>query len=667
MGGIPLSFETNKSSLNRFRSCLYLLIVGLLILWACAPGRRPTLEKIPISPELVQALERLQEAEDLFQEHAYSEALAIYQNHLKLSPRGPLADTVLMKIGTVHMATGDYREARKVFHRLIREHPKSLIVEDARFNVILAYHKEGNYSAAINYASSVLRLARTSRHKSRIHNLMGHSYCANKQFKDGIKSYMDAYQLAEPQERAEILSTVKEVITYLEEPELNSLLDVYTEGIPGGYLRLQLARVYALDDRIEPAMKVLSDFTTQFPDHDELETAMALIEELRSRSMVDPFSIGCILPLSGSYGTFGNLALMGIELALYQFNAQSDVNPIQLLIKDSKGNPNEAARAVEDLALKDRVIGIIGPMITSESAAIKAQALKVPIMTLTQKPDITKLGDCVFRNFLTLSLQVKAIVAYAVQELGIKEFAILYPEERYGVSFMNRFWDELIVHDAKIVGIESYGPDQTDFADSINKLVGMYYPRPEEPEEAESLDHTRILHGETSAGVEKEKELEPIVDFGAVFIPDTFEKVGLIAPEFPFYDVTNVLLLGTNLWHSDKLIQMARRYVQGAIVPDGFFLKSPSLRVQDFVRSFERVFGSSPGFLEAQAFDAASILFQLTNRPDVQSRLTLKSALMEVKDFPGMTGLTSFDETGDVDKQIYLLKIKGRRFVQIRP
>jgi hypothetical protein len=40
---------------------------------------------------------------------------------------------------------------------------------------------------------------------------------------------------------------------------------------------------------------------------------------------------------------------------------------------------------------------------------------------------------------------------------------------------------------------------------------------------------------------------------------------------------------------------------------------------------------------------------------------------MAVKDFPGMTGLTSFDETGDVDKQIYLLKVKGDQFVQIRP
>jgi ABC-type branched-subunit amino acid transport system substrate-binding protein len=424
-----------------------------------------------------------------------------------------------------------------------------------------------------------------------------------------------------------------------------------------------LAKEYELEDRIEPAMKVLSDFISLFPHHDELKTAMALMEELKSRLLVDRFSIGCILPLSGPYRTVGNRALMGIELALNQFNAQPDVNPIQLLIKDSKGDPNEAVRAVESLVLKEGAIAVIGPMITSESAAIRAQALKVPIMTLTQKPDITKLGDYVFRNFLTLSLQVRAIVAYAVQEIGIKKFAMLYPEERYGISFMNRFWDELILHGAEIVGVESYGPDQTDFADAIKKLVGLYYPRPEESPEEESVETTSLK----DQPQEEKKEPEPIIDFAAVFIPDTFEKIGLIAPQFPYYDVTNVLLLGTNLWHSDKLIQMARGYVQGAIVPEGFFLNSPSSRVQGFVKSFKEVFGFSPGFLEAQAHDAASILFQLVNDPDVGSRRTLKTALMKVKDFPGVTGLTSFDETGDVDKQIYLLKIKRRQFVQIRP
>jgi len=668
-------FRADKSWLGQFRGRQYLPVVALFVLWACTPACVPTKEKVPPSPRFIQALERFEKAERLFQEQAYSEALAIYQDHLRRFPRGPLVDTALMKTGSVFMAVGDYPQARQAFNRLVCEYPKSPFVEDARLNVILAYYKEGNYTEAVKYAKSVLKLATTPRQKSRIHNLMGWTYSASKHFKDAIKSYVDAYQLASPQERTDILGKVKGVITHLKEPELNSLIDVYRERVPGGYLHLQLAKEYESEDRIEPAMKVLSDFISLFPHHDELETATALMEDLKSRSLVDRFTIGCILPLSGPYQTFGNRALTGIELALNRFNAQPHVNPIQLLIKDSKGDPNEAVRAVESLALKDGVIGVVGPMITSEAAAIKAQALKVPIMTLTQKPDIAKLGDYVFRNFLTLSLQVKAIVAYTVQELGIKKFAILYPEERYGISFMNKFWDELIVHGAEIVGIESYGTDQTDFADAIKKLVGLYYPRPEEPAEEESLDHTgaplEFLPATTpltdQPPEEEKEEPEPIIDFGAVFIPDTFEKVGLIAPQFPYYDVTNVLLLGTNLWHSDRLIQMARGYVQGAIVPDGFFLNSSSPGVQDFVKSFKEVFGTSPRFLEAQAYDAASILFQLVNRSGVRGRHTLKMAFMKVKDFPGVTGLTSFDETGDVDKQIYLLKIKGRHFVQIRP
>ncbi len=578
------------------------------------------------------------------------------------------------------MAVGDYQEARKVLHQLIREHPRSHLVEDARRNVILSYYQEGNYSAAINYAGTVLQIPMTPHQKSRIYNLMGQSHLALGEYRESINRYVDAYALAEPRERADIMSSIKEVITYLEEPDLLGLLDVYPDRMPGGYLRLQLARTYAARDQIDLALKVLADFMNLFPLHEELETARAFTEELKSRELVARFSIGCILPLSGPYGTFGNRALAGIELALNQFNARTDVSPVKLLIKDSQGNQNEAANAVESLVVKDRVIGIIGPMITSESAAIKAQALNVPIMTLTQKPDITKLGDCVFRNYLTPSLQAKAVAAYVVQDLGIRNFAILYPEERYGISLMNRFWDELLVHGGRVVGIESYGLSQTDFADPIKKLVGMYYPRPEEPESEATLDlaEMRVTDppaegpDETSSGMDRstryeEDEPKPIIDFGAVFIPDSFEKVGLIAPQFPYYDVTNVLLLGTNLWHSDELIHMAEKYVQGAIVPEGFFVESPSPKVQDFVRSFEEVFGSSPGFVEAQAYDAASILFHLVNQPGVLSRYTLKLALMEVRDFPGITGVTSFDETGDVDKQIYLLQIRGPRFVQLRP
>jgi branched-chain amino acid transport system substrate-binding protein len=690
-----------------FRTWPSFLLLGLFLIPACAPSRVSTRQGVPFSAESIEALKRFEKAEHLFQEQAYLEALDIYKDYLREFPGGSLADTALMKIGLVYMAVEDYPQARQAFESLVSHYPHSPFVEDARLNVIVTYDKEGDYRSAERYAGSALRSAQTPHQAFRIHNLMGYTYSASNQFKDGIESFMKAYQLASGQERAETLSKVKELITYLKEPELKSLLETYGDSIPGGYLRLQLAREYASEDLVDMAMNVLSDMIRLFPQHEEVETARALMEELESRMRVNPFLIGCILPLTGPYGTFGNRALTGIELALQRFNGQPDVNPMQLLIQDSKGDPNETAMALETLALTHGVVGIIGPMITSESAAIKAQALRVPIMTLTQKPNITLTGDYVFRDFLTLSLQVKAIVNYAVGDLNLQKFAVLYPEERYGVSFMNRFWDELISRGAEVVGIESYGTEQTDFSDAIKKLVGLYYPRPERPPGEEIRDEgvrERFLEPEEKTGrvatqdtpeaaddrfsdqgelpqedqgaLEEEdqeqwskqkEEPEPIIDFEAIFIPDGFEKVGLIAPQLLFHDVADILLLGTNLWHSEKLIEMARGYVQGAIVPDGFFVNSPSPRVRDFVNSYQEVFGSLPAFLEAQAYDAAWILFEAANKPGVRSRRTLKEAIMEVKDFPGVTGVTSFDETGDVDKDLYLLRIEGGRFVQIKP
>ena len=94
--------------------------------------------------------------------------------------------------------------------------------------------------------------------------------------------------------------------------------------------------------------------------------------------------------------------------------------------------------------------------------------IKVVIALLTQKDNIVDTGDFVFRNFLTPRMQVKAIIAYAVEELGLKRFAILYPDERYGITFMNLFWDEVIAYGGSVVGAESYRLVQTDFIDPIN-------------------------------------------------------------------------------------------------------------------------------------------------------------------------------------------------------
>ena len=110
---------------------------------------------------------------------------------------------------------------------------------------------------------------------------------------------------------------------------------------------------------------------------------------------------------------------------------------------------------------------------------------------------------------------------------------------------------------------------------------------------------------------------------------------------------------------------MATRFVQGAIMPDGFFAESTARPVEKFVRSFVDIFGQQPEFIEAVAYDTAMMLFQSVARPDVGFRSALKNALNGLDQFRGVTTFTSFDDGGNGLNKLYLLQIEDGRFVEL--
>ncbi|MBT8491338.1 MAG: penicillin-binding protein activator, partial [Deltaproteobacteria bacterium] len=363
--------------------------------------------------------------------------------------------------------------------------------------------------------------------------------------------------------------------------------------------------------------------------------------------LVDHFAIGCLLPLTGKFAKYGNMVLESILLATGVFDPINS-SPIKLIIEDSKGDPETARQAVIKLATEDRVIGIIGPMssITALEAAKEAQQLRVPMLTLTQKDRITAIGDYVFRNFLTAAMQVKTLVQYSVQNLGMTSFAILYPEDKYGIEMMNLFWDEVLRLGGEIRGVESYDAKKTDFGDEIKALTGLNFQEQE-----------------TEAEEEKPK---PIVDFDALFIPDSYARVAMIAPQLAFYDVTGIQLLGTNAWNSKELLKGDREYLEGAIFVDGFFRNSYYPSVRNFIDRFYFAYGREPIDMEALAYDAASIIVTILQNDTIKTRNDLMDNILQLSNYPGITGTTSFLEDGDAQKTLYVLMVRGNDIIQIK-
>jgi ABC-type branched-subunit amino acid transport system substrate-binding protein len=228
----------------------------------------------------------------------------------------------------------------------------------------------------------------------------------------------------------------------------------------------------------------------------------------------------------------------------------------------------------------------------------------------------------------------------------MRRFAVLYPDEKYGQTFMNLFWDEVISHPgASVVAAESYQADHTDFADAIQKLAGP---------------HAKLVR---NAGGTGRKVLA--VDFEAIFIPDAPRRAGLVVPQLAYNDFPPIQLFGTNLWHSELLVTMARSYIQGAVMPEIFFAGSQDPRVKAFVDEFTRIYQRQPGFIEAALYDTAMLLFQSISGPEAGTRSAIRERLSGTSGFMGLTGETSFGETGNAQKSLYLLRIEGDDFVEL--
>ncbi|MCB0415408.1 MAG: penicillin-binding protein activator, partial [Bdellovibrionales bacterium] len=276
---------------------------------------------------------------------------------------------------------------------------------------------------------------------------------------------------------------------------------------------------------------------------------------------------------------------------------------------------------------------------------------------LSQKEGLTKTGQYVFRNALTSDMLVKQLVATAMEKRGYKKFAILYPNDKYGIEYANLFWDEVLRRGGEITGAQPYTSKETDFSGPIRRLVGTFYVEDRISEYRLHLKEWKKKQKRLSERNTPPTDLlPPIVDFDALFIPDGVKALGQIAPTLPYHDISNLPLMGTNLWNNSQLISRGQSLVEKSIFVDGLVTQNTNFKKTQFFNEYKKTFGLEPGMLEAQAYDIGLMLRQLINS-GVNSRVELAQALSHIKTFNGSLGQLAVDESGEFTRPIYSLTV----------
>lgn len=414
--------------------------------------------------------------------------------------------------------------------------------------------------------------------------------------------------------------------------------------------------------------------------------AKTLLAELADLNQVNPLSVGVVLPLSGRLRDFGQSSLEAIKLA---FAANKDLE-VQLIVRDSAGEAEKAQAAVEELVRKEHVMAILGPLFAEESvaAAVRSASLGVPMINLSRKEGIPQIGERIFRLCMTVKQQAQTLANVAVDTLGYKRFAMMYPNQPAGSEFAQAFWDAIEAKKAEMRAVESYEHDQTTFTSQVKRMVGRqaldaradYLAAMQEIAKNKELSPIQRQRAQEKLL----KSLEPITDFDAILIPDSSKPVGLIVPAILAEDVilttdkraletvakttgrknlTPIRLLGGNGWNSPKTVERGGKDVEGAVFVDGFFAADAEPRVQKFVKQFREATKSEPTLPDAQAFDAASLLREALLK-GAKDRAALVEQLKAITGFVGVTGKLGFDAEGEALRDLILLTIEKGQIVR---
>ncbi|MBI5888297.1 MAG: penicillin-binding protein activator [Deltaproteobacteria bacterium] len=437
----------------------------------------------------------------------------------------------------------------------------------------------------------------------------------------------------------------------------------YTAYYEAGYLRWRLGEV-------KEAKAILADIANSSAAASLKAKAEGLVAGidsalLRATHEDGSAAIGVVLALKGIYAPYGEAALKGALLgsgifAPPQPGVRPDMQPgakgerasMTVYVRDVGDEPAKAVDAVKELSSNANVLGIVGPLLSANAldAAREAQNDGVPIITLSQREGAAPGSGWAFRNSMTLASQASALAAYAVGTLGLKRFAVIYPQNAYGEKMSSLFGEDAQRLGASVVAVASYEDGATDFSAVLKQAFNVAVKTRKE-------------------GRRTIKEYEPKLQADAVFIPDYFETVGMLLPYLEYLNIKDIQLLGTSGWNSARFASAAGKAAEGAVFVDAFFAGSKRQGAAGFTADFEKVYSAEPGVIEAAAYDAALALRSLIaakkdGEAPAPDRSAVRDGLKSLKGIGGAAGEISFNASGEAVKKLFFLTVKNGQIIE---
>ncbi|WP_069997228.1 ABC transporter substrate-binding protein [Cellulosilyticum sp. I15G10I2] len=334
--------------------------------------------------------------------------------------------------------------------------------------------------------------------------------------------------------------------------------------------------------------------------------------------------LGLITPKTGQVAQYGIAVENAVKIAVEEVNAAGGVGgkQVELISYDNKADATESINVFNRLVDNDKIVALVGPVISSTSLAVAplAEEKQIPMISPTATNlAVTPDYKYVFRACYTDPYQGGIVAKFASENLGAKTAAILYNAgDDYSTGLAEAFKATFEAAGGTITNYEGYTAENKDFKSVLTTI----------------------------------KEKQPDV----LFNPDYYNSVGLIAGQVKEVGLQTVMLGGDG-W--DDVQKDYAGVVDGYFFANHYATDDEDATVQNFIKAYQDKYeGNTPNALGALGYDAAKIMMAAIEKAGSTEGAKILAAL-QATNLGGVTGQITFDENGDPQKSVSMIKIEN--------
>jgi branched-chain amino acid transport system substrate-binding protein len=343
----------------------------------------------------------------------------------------------------------------------------------------------------------------------------------------------------------------------------------------------------------------------------------------------EPIKIGLAVELTGKQADVGINVRDAAQMAVDEINTSGGVNgrPLELLIRDDEGKP-DVARRVDAELVELGVVAIIGHYTSGQTEAVLEQMNQARVVLISPSASSSEFSgkdDYFFRLISDTKFIGQRLAIHIDEDHDIERLVVLY--DKSNRAFSESFWHAL--------------DEQFRALGGETELITF------------SANETN-LQKVAAEVVQKQPQ-------GIVLIASAVDTA--VLAQYIRQAGGNIPLFSSPWAQTEQLIDKGGQTVNGLEIGAFYSPTNQNSAHIAFSKKFEERFKRETQLGTSQAYEIVMVLAECLKMTN-SSAEGLREALYQIQDFPGILGPISFDQFGDVQRDIYIIRIENGQFIE---